>query len=138
MKHLPIGYRIEYGEIVVCTEQAVKVQCLFENYLQGYSLEKAAKKSGITGYHGTISKILSNRKYIGILNYPPIITEELFLKVQKRRQELAKKLGRHKIRKKVKERTISLNFVIENQIEKFDDPYQDAQYKYSLIKMGEM
>ncbi|HEM2695141.1 recombinase family protein [Streptococcus pluranimalium] len=136
MKHLPKGYKIENGKIIVSKEEALKIQSLFEKYLEGFNLVKAAETVGIKGSHGTISRILENEKYIGALNYPPIISKEIFEKVQTRRSEIAKKLGRDNFKEKVKDRKISLDFIIEAKDREFDDPYEESSYKYSLIKIG--
>ena len=138
MKHLPIGYKIQDGEIMIYENQAIKVRLLFEKYLEGYSLQKAAQESGIIGYHGTISRLLSNEKYIGALNYPQIISEEVFFKVQHRRKKTAQELGRDKFKEKTKDRIAPKIFTIQEQEEVFEDPYQEAIYKYSLIEIGEI
>ena len=78
MEHIPYGYRIENGKAAVDETAAEQVRRLFENYLSGDSLKKAAENAGITGNHGTIKLMLLNRRYLGDDFYPPIISEEMF------------------------------------------------------------
>lgn len=63
MEHIPYGYRIENGKAAVDETAAGQVRRLFENYLSGDSLKKAAENAGITGNHGTIKLMLQNRRY---------------------------------------------------------------------------
>lgn len=65
MEHIPYGYRIENGKAVVDETAAGQVRQLFENYLSGDSLKKAAENAGIAGNHGTIKLMLRNRRLSG-------------------------------------------------------------------------
>lgn len=65
VEHIPYGYRIENGKAAVDETAAGQVRQLFENYLSGDSLKKAAENAGIAGNHGTIKLMLQNRRYFG-------------------------------------------------------------------------
>lgn len=133
MKHLPLGYTIMNGEIIVDIQQAEKVQQLFELYLSGNSLNASAKQVGIIKTHASISNILSNEKYIGKMNYPQIIEEDVFYKVQDRRKEQLKRLTRKDTRSSRESCEIVTNFVMNTQMKQFDNPFKEAEYQYSLI-----
>lgn len=133
MKHIPYGYKIENGEIVVDAESAKRIEKLFDLYLEDYSLNKAGEMAGIKKCHGSISRMLSNHKYIGKFGYPSIIYEDIFDKVQVKMAEKAKKLGRDNHKSKVIEREILTNFDYLELKKEFDNPFKEAEYKYSLI-----
>lgn len=135
MKHIPYGYKIEKGEIIVDIEFTNKVDTLFKTYLEGHSLKQSGMLAGIPGYHGSISRMLSNKKYIGAMGYPQIISNDVFDAVQNKRKETAKKLGRDNYKSKVKTREINTNFIYSESKKNFDNPFQEAEYKYSLISI---
>ena len=95
MEHIPYGYRIENGKAAVDETAAEQVRSLFENYLSGDSLKKAAENAGITGNHGTIKLMLQNRRYPGDKFYPPIISDEMFNAAAEELQNRAERLGRN-------------------------------------------
>ncbi|MEM4260217.1 MAG: recombinase family protein [Candidatus Woesearchaeota archaeon] len=86
----PVGYKINDKKLVIDEEGKAKVQEIFNYYLNNdISLTQLAKKYGFT-VRG-IKKLLKNKTYTGIIQYgkkshkglhEPIITEELFDKVQ--------------------------------------------------------
>ena len=47
MGHTPYGYKIENGKAVIDETAAEKLRILFDNYLNGLSLQTAAKAAGI-------------------------------------------------------------------------------------------
>ena len=51
MGHTPYGYKIENGKAVIDETAAGKLRTLFDNYLNGLSLQTAAKAAGIKTYH---------------------------------------------------------------------------------------
>lgn len=103
-RHMPLGYRIENGKAVIAPEAAAIVRQVFKDYSSGtstYRLAKELTKMGVPNAshkpswnHGSIGKILENRKYLGDAFYPPMIDKELFEQVQKRRMEKQVQLGR--------------------------------------------
>lgn len=53
------GYKIVDGRAVVDKPAQKKIQRLFQNYLAGMSLLKAAEEAGINIPHGMMGKLLS-------------------------------------------------------------------------------
>ena len=134
MGHMPYGYRIENGKAAVDDIVAEQVKELFSGYLAGLSLKDAAKKAGIDCYHATVSKMLQNKHYLGDEFYPPIIDEETFEKASLEKQKRAEKLGRIWEPKDVPETDYSVKFKAKPLVQKYDDPYKQAEYAYSLIE----
>ncbi len=104
-RHMPLGYRIVDGKADIVPEAAQIVKAVFQAYLGGtstYQIAKDLTKQGVLNAshkpswnHGSVGKILENRKYTGDEFYPLLIKSEIFEQVQKRRQETVKSLGRH-------------------------------------------
>jgi len=67
------GYKIVDGRAVVDKPAQKKIQLLFQNYLAGMSLSKAAEKADIHIPHGMVVKLLSNQHYLGDNFYPQLI-----------------------------------------------------------------
>jgi len=137
--HIPYGYVIKDGKAVIDEVCAKQVSQLYENYLSGDSLQNAAAKAGINTWHGTVSRILENKKYLGTKYYPSIIERGIFETVQKERHRRAVALGR------VKEETANEppaldvpsalpKFWMKPLEVKFQDPYKQAEFAYSLIE----
>ena len=134
MGHTPYGYRIEDGKAVVDDIAAEKVRELFSGYLAGLSLKDVAKKAGIDCYNATASKMLQNKHYLGDEFYPPIIDEETFEKASLEKQKRAEKLGRIWEPKDEPETDYPIKFKAKPLVQKYDDPYKQAEYAYSLIE----
>lgn len=102
--HMPIGYKMVDGRIVLDKEKAEVVKKIFINYINGSSLIKIAQELTAAGFpnannkpswnHGSVGRILENIKYMGDAVYPQIIDEKTFESAQKRRESRNKKLGR--------------------------------------------
>ncbi len=134
MSHIPFGYTIQNGSAVVNEEEAVKIEKLFEAYLSGLSLSEAAQKAGIKRYHTSVTRMLSDKRYVEDKFYPPIISKDTFEKAQLERRGRAEALSRineHKGNEK-----ICMNFRFHASIPDnlYEDPFQQAEYAYSLIK----
>lgn len=134
MEHIPYGYRIENGKAVIDETAAWRVRQLFENYISGDSLKKAAENAGVTGNHGTIKLMLQNRRYMGDDFYPPIISEEMFNAVAEELQSRAERLGRNGHVRKERSVNIPVRFTFISAADYFEDPVQQAEYMYGLIK----
>lgn len=103
-RHTPLGYHIQNGKAEINPEAAGLVREIFIAYLAGTSTYRIAKdftKRGILNAshkpswnHGSIGKILENRKYIGDEFYPPLIEQSIFEQVQIRRKQRVNELGR--------------------------------------------
>ena len=102
--HMPMGYRMIKGQIKFDPEKAAIVQSIFQKYLDGMSMHQIAREMMEAGVpnanhksnwsHGTVGKILQNKRYLGDEFYPTLIEQELFDKVQDRRQCVSRELGR--------------------------------------------
>ena len=134
MGHMPYGYRIVNGKAAVDDIAAEQVKELFSGYLAGLSLKDAAKKAGIDCYHATVSKMLQNKHYLGDEFYPPIIDEETFEKARVERRKRAEKLGRIWEPKDEPKTDYPVKFKAKSLVQKYEDPYKQAEYAYSLIE----
>ena len=134
MGHTPFGYKVENGKAVIDETSAAKLKMLYTNYLSGMALVKAAKEAGIDTYHGTISKMLANRRYLGDSFYPQIIDAETFHAAQAERKKRAKSLGRDHFVSVPPIFEVPTEFSIQPMTEHFSDPAQQAEYIYSLIE----
>ena len=104
-RHMPFGYKMVNGIVTVESEKAELVRKMFDAYIAGVSLIQMAKdlsKQGISNAngkpfwnHGSIGKILSNRKYAGDDFYPAIVTEEMFNTVKTCREKKNAELNRN-------------------------------------------
>lgn len=102
--HMPIGYKMVDGKIVLDSEKSEVVKKIFTNYINGSSLTKIAEELSVGGFpnsynkpswnHGSVGRILENVKYLGDTLYPRIIDEKTFELVQKRRERIAAGFGR--------------------------------------------
>jgi len=103
-RHMPIGYKIEVGKVIIDEEKVDVIKKIFEDYHKGASLHAIAKKLTNAGFlnannkpnwnHGSVGKILQNIKYLGDDFYPQLIDKETFESVQKRRKKKEEALGR--------------------------------------------
>ena len=136
MRSIPFGYRIENGEAKIDENNASQVKALFDAYISGLTLKEAAERAGIPGYHTSIGRILKNQRYLGDDYYPALIDEETFHTAQKLRQEKAEKLGRIHDYEKSSEpaKPKKMTFTLGKVTEKYTDPYEQAEYVYSLIE----
>lgn len=134
MSHTPYGYRIENGKAVKDELAAEQIKALFQAYLSGDSLATAAQKAGILTSHAAIGKILQNTHYLGDDYYPAIIDLDTFETAKTERLRRAEKLGRVFEPKAKNEIVYPTAFSIIEGTERFDDPFQQAEYAYSLIE----
>lgn len=89
------GYEVVDGEFKINKEEARHIKAIYRNYLLGYSLQNAAKHEGLNFQHGTVGRILSEKRYLGTDVYPKILDEELFEQAQLERDKRKKALGRN-------------------------------------------
>lgn len=134
MGHTPYGYKIVKGKAVVDEIAAEEVKYLYKGYLEGLSLKCAAKKAGIDCYHSTAAKMLQNKHYLGDEFYPPIIDEDTFEKAKTERRKRAEKLGRVWDPKEEAQVDPEMKFKAKPLEEKYDNPFKQAEYAYSLIE----
>lgn len=134
MSHTPYGYRIENGKAVKDELAAEQIKALFQAYLSGDSLATAAQKAGILTSHAGIGKMLRNAHYLGDEYYPMIIDPDTFSAAEAERIKRATKLGRIREPKEKNETLFPTAFRIIEGTQQFDDPFQQAEYAYSLIE----
>jgi hypothetical protein len=134
MSHIPFGYTIQNGRAVVNEEEAVKIEKLFEAYLSGLSLTEAAKNAGIKRCHTSIARMLTDKRYVEDKFYPPIISRDTFEEVQLERRRRAEALGRIYEHKGNEKKCLNFKFHASMPDNLYDDPFQQAEYAYSLIK----
>lgn len=117
--HMPIGYKMVEGKIQLDEEKAKTVKNIFIDYLEGKSLLAIAKQlkekkipnaNNRTNWtHGAVGRILENTKYTGDDFYPPLIAKEVFDKIQKKRKQRKKQLGRTAQLNSMKNQTVFAN-----------------------------
>lgn len=135
MGHTPYGYRIENGRAVLDEEKAAAVRKLLEGYLGGMGLAPAAEAAGIHVVHTQVKKMLTNEKYLGDDYYPAILTREEIEAVKAELDKRARALGRIYERESSDvEYTPSLVFTMPVVTMKYEDPYEQAAYAFSLIE----
>ena len=134
MGHTPYGYKIEGGKAVIDEETANQVQQIFEYYLDGESLTTAASKAGLKMFHGGVSRMLKNPHYLGDEYYPAIIDRETVDKAEAERLRRAESLGRIREPEGQEKIEIPVSFRTRQAERKYDDPFMQAEYAYSLIE----
>ena len=138
MAHTPYGYSIVDGKAMIDEEQATNVQAIFADYLNGTALMVAAAKVGLKMYHGSVGRLLRNRHYLGDAFYPAIIDQKTFDAVEEKRMERARGLGRIRDLEEPPKPECSTQFYRPKIMRKFGDPFEQAEYAYSLIEREEI
>lgn len=134
MGHTPFGYRIENGIAVIDESAADKIRQLYQNYLDGLSLSKAAAEAGIKTYHGTAKRLMENEHYLGDSFYPAIIDEDTYRKAQEERKRRAAALGRNNKKTQKRQIQIPTFFHVGEVTAFYDNPIKQAEYLYNLIE----
>ena len=133
MGHTPYGYRIENGAAVIDEAEADCVRQIFDNYISGMSLREAASAAGHPLVHSTVKRMLTKKYYCGDDFYPAIIDAAVFHRANselKRRADNKNQTGKTR-RIMPKPET---EFTFSPPLTQYDDPYEQAQYLYSLIE----
>ena len=133
MGHTPYGYRIENGAAVINDQEAECVRRIFDNYISGMSLREAAKAAGHPLVHSTVKRMLTKKYYCGDDFYPAIIDISTFHTANselKRRADNKNQTG--KTRRKIPKP--ETEFMFSPPLTHYNDPYEQAQYLYSLIE----
>jgi hypothetical protein len=129
------GYEMKNGSAVIDKKAAAKIRTLYQNYLSGMTLSKAAKEAGIDAWHGSVSRILENRHYLGDDFYPALIDPSTFDQAAEERIRRARKLGRTKGKsKKNLELIAPTRFHRLPSDKAFENPKEQAEYLFSLIE----
>ncbi|MEN6470930.1 MAG: recombinase [Clostridiaceae bacterium] len=107
---------------------------LFHAYLEGDSLVNAGKKAGIEAFHAGIGQILRNANYLGNEYYPAILDPCTFAAADTERSKRAKALGRIWEPKEEAAAVFPTAFCKNEGTQQLEDPFQQAEYAYSLIE----
>lgn len=120
--HMPMGYKIVDGKILISEKCKKVVEQIFRDYDSGESATHIGKRltdlgiknaqDRVSWSHAAIGRILENQNYLGNEYYPPIIDKELFERVQKRRERVCAGLGRGKYRPDARERNLFKGMLI--------------------------
>lgn len=145
--HMPIGYKMVEGKIQLDEEKAKNVKNIFIDYLEGKSLLAIAKQlkekkipnaNNRTNWtHGAVGRILENTRYMGDDFYPPLIAKEVFDKIQKKRKQRKKQLGRTAQLNSMKNQTVFANKIFcgecgepyKKYIEHCGKPWESSKWK---------
>lgn len=134
MSHVPYGYRIENGKAVIDEEKAAQVRKLYDGYLSGLAYVPAAEAAGLTLYHTGAKKMMQNKRYLGDNYYPVIIDNETFDAAEAERVKRQARLGRVFDDKPSKVSKVATGFKMPKVQMKYDDPFKQAEYVYSMIE----
>ena len=134
MSHVPYGYRIENGKAVIDEEKAKQVKKIYKAYLSGLAYVPAAEAAGLKLYHTGAKKMMQNKHYLGDDYYPAIIDNETFVAAEAERVKRQAKLGRVFDAKPAQVSKIATGFKMPKVQIKYDDPFTQAEYVYSLIE----
>ena len=132
--HIPYGYKIKNGVAVIDEGQAEQVRTLFSGYLSGLALSPAAEAAGLSLFHSGAKRMLRNEHYLGDDFYPAIIDSETFSQVEEERNRRARALGRIRERSTPPPSKAETTFIIGKITHRYDDPFKQAAYMYSLIE----
>lgn len=135
MRSIPYGYRIEDGQAVIDEKEGQIVKQAYQAYLSGKSLNTISNILGINRNHCGIANLLQDRRYLGTSFYPSIIDSDLFEEVQLAREKSRKKYIRCK--QKIGKAKVQTSFIMMPIKQHMKDPFEQAQYVFSLIKVKE-
>ena len=120
--HTPIGYKVINGRIEICEEHRKLVEQIFRDYDSGISAWRIARNlkemevknahDRVGWSHASIGRILENHNYLGTEYYPRIIEQDLFDRVQQRREQTRIEGSRGKHRPNRRERLIFSGMLI--------------------------
>ena len=126
---IPYGYQVTNGETIVDQEKKDRILTLFDSYLAGLSMVKAAGEAGIS--RGIAGRILENPVYLGTEIYPAIVSEEDFYEAQEiRKKRDTHRPGQTKLHRK--ELEVEKKFNLE--IHSFPPMTGKAEWLYQQIK----
>ncbi len=134
MAHIPLGYKIVDGCAVVDETVAEQIRTTYRHYFEGKSLVDAAKEAGFKMNHALVKRMLSNKKYLGTDYYPQIIDEETQTRFLEELIRRAGNLGRLERKCKEHNKTVPTAFYFMLADLTFPDPFEQAEYIYSLIE----
>ena len=133
MGHTPYGYRIENGAAVINDQEAECVRRIFDNYISGMSLREAASAAGHPLVHSTVKRMLTKKYYCGYDFYPAIIDISTFHTANSELQRRADNKNQTGKTRRIMPKP-ETEFTFSPPLTQYDDPYEQAQYLYSLIE----
>ena len=135
MRTIPYGYEMKNGRYQVVPEEAEALTTAFRSYLRGDSLRNISNDTGIGKTHSGIARLLIDRRYLGTTEFPQIVDQDLFDRVQAVRE---KRLQEHQRPERVRVPfEAKTQFTMLPATDEFTDPVLEAQYRYSLIRAKE-
>ena len=97
LRMVPYGYRMNNGKIIPDKNEATVVRKIFDLYIGGKSLKAIADSltaENVLIFEGNtiwnknrIKRILEDERYIGTNSYPPILSDDLFVRAKKVSEE---------------------------------------------------
>lgn len=91
IRNCPFGYQMKSGVYIIVPEEKILIQDLFMSYLNGASLNQLSDMAEQTGLKfrenaaswnkNMISRILDNKRYWDEEKYPPILTQDIAMRV---------------------------------------------------------
>lgn len=97
IRNIPFGWKYENGKKVLHEREADVLRNMYRDYIQGGSLAASVRlleflrieyQDGKTGWNKSrVRRLLSDKRYLGTEEYPPIIDRKTFEAVQKKLKE---------------------------------------------------
>lgn len=97
IRNIPFGWKYEDGKKVLHEREADVLRNMYRDYIQGGSLAASVRllellrieyQDGKTGWNKSrVRRLLSDKRYLGTEEYPPIINRKTFEAVQKKLKE---------------------------------------------------
>lgn len=134
MSHIPYGYKIENGKAVIDEEKAYKIMSLYKSYISGLSYKLASEAAGLKIQHAGAKRMMQNKYYLGDDYYPSIIDKDTFDAAEAERIKRQIRLGRVFDEKPAEAIKLATNFKISKVEYKYEDPFRQAEFIYSLIE----
>ena len=122
------GYEMRNGTVVINHSEAAVIKQIYKNYISGMSFSMSAKKAGLNIPHGSVKRLLLKKCYLGDDFYPAIIDKETYLAAYNRIKE-----NTFAGNKRRKEAAIHTVFEMGIPTHSFENPFEQAEYIYSLI-----
>ena len=92
----PFGYRMEFGKVVIDSDESRWVTYIYEQYMLGKSFKSLSDTLCGTGIRydadkhwnkNMVARILQDRRYTGEGDFPQIIDDSIFLQVNQKRNK---------------------------------------------------
>lgn len=122
------GYEMRNGTVVINHSEAAVIKQIYKNYISGMSFSMSAKKAGLNIPHGSVKRLLLKKCYLGDDFYPAIIDKETYLAAYNRIKENTFAGNKRRI-----EAVIHTVFEMGIPTHSFENPFEQAEYIYSLI-----